>query len=212
MCVLSFTVLLTFRRARARHHDLGPASAKSTTVSRPMPDAASHKSNFAFQLSGHSILRRILTYPGRKIAMNNDELVGTWKLVSALSKRASDGGSEAPYGANPVGFLTYSRDGRVMAILGHGDRKLLPAGGGTLEEQAEAFKTFLAYAGRYKLSGDRVSHYVEVSSIQNYVGKELVRSVKYQADQIILVTPPTPVNGKIQTIELTWQRLPANLE
>jgi hypothetical protein len=80
-------------------------------------------------------------------------------------------------------------------------------GGGTLEEQAEAFKTFLAYAGRYALSGDKVTHYVEISSIQNYVDKELVRNVKFQHGQIILVTPPTRVNGKIQTVELIWQRL-----
>jgi hypothetical protein len=38
----------------------------------------------------------------------------------------------------------------------------------------------------------------------------LVRSVKFQGDQIILVAPPTPVNGKVQIVELTWQRLPTD--
>jgi hypothetical protein len=56
-------------------------------------------------------------------------------------------------------------------------------------------------------SGDKVTHYIEISSIQNYVNKELVRRVKFQGDQIILITPPTPVNGKVQTVELVWQRL-----
>ncbi len=77
-----------------------------------------------------------------------------------------------------------------------------------MEEQAEAFKTFLAYAGRYSLSGDKVIHHVEISSIPNYVDKDLIRSVKFQGDRIVLVTPPTPVNGKLQTVELIWQRLP----
>jgi len=85
----------------------------------------------------------------------------------------------------------------------------LSFGGGTLEEQAEAFKTFLSYAGWYTLNGDKVTHHIEISSIQNYVGKDLVRSVKFHGDQIVLVTPPTPVNGKIQSVELTWQRVPA---
>jgi hypothetical protein len=49
---------------------------------------------------------------------------------------------------------------------------------------------------------------VEVSSIQNYVGKDLVRSVKFQGDQITLVTPPTRLDGKTQIIELIWRRLP----
>jgi len=52
-----------------------------------------------------------------------------------------------------------------------------------------------------------VTHHIEISSIQNYVGKDLVRSVKFQDDQITLLTPPTLVNGKIQTIKLVWQRL-----
>lgn len=97
----------------------------------------------------------------------------------------------------------------MTALISYGGRKSLSVGGGSvLEEQAEAFKTFLAYAGRYKLSGDNVTHHIEIASIQNYVGKDLVRRVKFQDDQIILVTPPTRVNGKIQTVELIWQRLP----
>ncbi|HEY2117545.1 MAG TPA: lipocalin-like domain-containing protein [Candidatus Acidoferrum sp.] len=135
-------------------------------------------------------------------------IVGTWKLVSASSTTSTGERNDTPYGLSPAGFLTYTEDGRVSALISYGGRKSLSIGGGTQEEQAEAFKTFLAYAGRYALSGDKVTHYIEVSSIQNYVNKELVRSIKFEDDRIILVTPPTPVNGKIQTIELIWQRPP----
>jgi hypothetical protein len=136
-----------------------------------------------------------------------EKLVGTWKLVSASSTTSSGERSDTPYGPNPIGFLTYTEDGRVTALISYGGRKPLPAGGGKMEEQAEAFKTFLAYAGRYTLNGDKVTHLIEISSIQNYVGKGLVRTIKFQGDQVILVTPPTPVNGKNQIIELIWQRL-----
>ena len=139
----------------------------------------------------------------------NDKLVGAWKLVSASSTTSNGERSETPYGSNPVGFLTYSADGRVYAMISYDGRKSLSMGGGTLEEQAEAFKTFLAYAGRYTFSGDKVTHHVEISSIQNYVDRDLVRSVTFKGDRIILLTPPTRVNGRIQTIELVWQRLPA---
>jgi hypothetical protein len=137
----------------------------------------------------------------------NDKLVGTWKLVSASSTTSKGESLESPYGANPEGFLTYTADGRVTALISYDSRKPLSFGGGTKDEQAEAFNTFLAYAGRYMRSGDKVIHHIEISSIQNYVGKDLVRSIKFQGDQIILVTPPTPVNGKIQVVELVWQRL-----
>ena len=138
----------------------------------------------------------------------NDKLVGAWKLVSASSTTSTGERNETPYGPGPMGLLTYSGDGRVTAVISFGGRKSLPFGGGTLEEQADAFKTFLAYAGRYTLSGEKVIHHIEISSIQNYVDKDLVRTVKFQGDQIILVTPPTSVNGKMQSVELIWQRLP----
>jgi Lipocalin-like domain len=139
----------------------------------------------------------------------NDKLVGTWKLVSASSTTSKREPGEPPFGLNPVGFLTYMGDGRVSVLISHGGRKPLSGGSGALaqEEQAEAFRTFFAYAGRYTFSGDKVTHHLEISSIQNYVDRDLVRSVKFQGDQIVLVAPPTPVNGRVQIVELTWQRL-----
>src|SRR5277367_6296641 len=140
----------------------------------------------------------------------DERLVGTWKLVSASSTASTGERSETPYGPDPRGVLTYTADGRMSSVISYGGRKPLSFGRAGLvlqEEQAEAFKSFLAYAGRYTLSADEVTHHVEVSSIQNYVNKDIVRSVKFQGDQIVLITPPTPVNGKIQTVELTWQRL-----
>ena len=144
--------------------------------------------------------------------MANEKLVGTWKLVSASSTTSTGERIEAPYGVNPVGFLTYGADGRMTSLISYGGRRPLSFGGGTRspqEEQAEAFNTFLAYAGRYTLSDDQVTHHVEISSIQNYANKDMVRGIKFESDRITLVTPPMAVNGKIQTIELIWQRLPA---
>jgi Lipocalin-like domain len=137
----------------------------------------------------------------------DDKLIGTWKLVSASSTTSTGERNETPYGLNPTGFLAYSADGRVTALISYGGRKPLSLGSRP-EEQAEAFRTFLAYAGRYTLSGDKVTHHVEISSIQSYVEKDLIRHVKFQGDQITLLTPPTRLNGKTQTIELIWRRLP----
>jgi hypothetical protein len=141
---------------------------------------------------------------------DNDKLTGTWRLVSATSTDASGAQLDHPYGADPAGFLTYTEDGRVTALISYSGRKSLSVGAkgpALLEEQAEAFKSFLAYGGRYRMSGDKVIHSIEISSIQNYVNKELVRSVKFQGNKIVLLTPPTMVNGRIQTIELVWERL-----
>jgi hypothetical protein len=141
------------------------------------------------------------------MGQTEDKLVGTWKLVSASSTTSKGERNETPYGVGPAGFLTYTEAGRVTSLISYGGRKSLSIGA-TAEQQAEAFNTFLAYTGQYTLRGDKVTHHIEISLIQNYVDKDLVRSVKFQGDQMILVAPPTLVNGKIQTIELIWQRLP----
>lgn len=138
-------------------------------------------------------------------AQENDKLIGTWKLVSALSTSSSGERDEAPYGKGPEGVLTYGVDGRVTALISYGGRKPLSMQA-TAEEQAAAFKTFLAYSGSYALSANKVVHKIEISSIPNYVGQDLVRTVKFEGDHVTLVTPPTLVNGKVQTVELTWQR------
>ncbi|HZQ20689.1 MAG TPA: lipocalin-like domain-containing protein [Terriglobales bacterium] len=133
-------------------------------------------------------------------------LVGTWSLVGAVSTASSGERNENPYRVNPSGLLTYSPEGRVIALISFGGRKPLSMRAGT-EEKAEAFDTFLAYAGRYTVAGDKVTHRVEISSIQNYVNRDLVRTIRFDGNRITLVTPPTSLNGKVQTIELTWQRL-----
>ncbi len=142
-----------------------------------------------------------------EIEITADRLVGTWSLVRATSTTAAGDRNQNPYGASPSGLLTYSASGRVMALISFGGRKPLSVRA-KAEEKADAFDTFLAYAGRYSLLGNRVTHHVEVSSIQNYVNRDLVRTVTFENDRMTLVTPPTPVNGKVQTLELTWQRAP----
>jgi hypothetical protein len=154
-----------------------------------------------------AIKKKFMSSTAGVFGKTKDELVGTWKLVSASSTTSKGERNETPYGAGPVGFLTYTEEGRVTSLISYGGRKSLSIGA-TPQEQAEAFSTFLAYTGRYTLSGDKVTHHIEVSSIQNYVNKDLIRRVKFEGDQIVLITPPTLVNGKIQTIELIWQRLP----
>src|SRR5690348_15809885 len=121
----------------------------------------------------------------------------------------SDGEKDAvPYGANASGMLTYAADGRVSALISYGGRKpLLP--GASAQDKAQTFDTFIAYAGGYTLEAERVIHHVEVASIQNYANRDLVRNIRFEHDRIVLITPSTPINGKVQTVELVWQRSPA---
>jgi hypothetical protein len=140
----------------------------------------------------------------------HDRLVGTWKLVSASSSSASGERNDTPFGSSPAGLLTYTHDGRVTAMISYGGRKRLSSSdslSAPVEEQAEAFSTFIAYAGRYTLDGDKVIHHVEIASIQDWVDPDLIRSIRFEGERIVLATPPSLDGGKILTFELIWQRL-----
>lgn len=137
------------------------------------------------------------------------QLVGTWRLVAA-SASAADATNYAPFGPTPSGLITYTSDGRVMAIISHSGRKPLASGdriSAPAWERAEAFATSFSYAGRYSVSGDRIVHHVEVASVQNWVDTDLIRVIALENDKLALTTPPLSVGGEIRTSTLLWERV-----
>jgi hypothetical protein len=135
-------------------------------------------------------------------------VVGWWKLVSVTST-APDGTRTAPFGAQPTGTLYYSADGRMMLMISYDGRAKLSGAdrvAAPAAERAEAFATFISYSGRYAIAAGRVTHHIEVSSYQNWVGTEQVRILRVEGRRLGLTTPPLSINGATQTNELTWER------
>jgi len=52
------------------------------------------------------------------------DLAGSWKLVSAVGT-AADSTITKPWGDDPVGFLTYTEDGRMWGLISSSGRKRL---------------------------------------------------------------------------------------
>jgi len=144
------------------------------------------------------------------MAQSKNKLVGTWKLVSVVSKTDKGDVNNAVYGANPKGFITYTAEGRMIVVITEDGRKPLSVNdrvAAPMEERAQAFSTSTAYAGTYTFTGDKVVHHVEVASVPNWVNTDQVRMVKIQGDRVTLATPPLSRGGVMQTFELTWERL-----
>ncbi len=147
---------------------------------------------------------------GPDAAQAGPKVVGTWRLVAASSSAPGGEIDNNPYGSAPTGFLTYTADRRVTAIITHGGRKPLSIPdriAAPPEERATAFASLIAYAGRYQISGDTVIHHVEAASVQNWVGTDLVRTVGFRGDQMTLRTPPTSLGGQVKTFDLVWERV-----
>jgi hypothetical protein len=137
------------------------------------------------------------------------QAVGTWTLVSATATDENGQGARTPYGKNPTGMLIYNADGSMSIVISNQGRKPLSVAdreAAPADERAQAFASFLAYSGHYKVAGDKVTHHIEVSSVQNWVGTDLVRTLQVNGDRLVLKTPPSRLGGRLQLVELTWQR------
>ena len=140
-----------------------------------------------------------------------DGIVGTWNLVSITTETTDTGEVAQPYGQHPHGRLAYTPGGHMMATLTSEGRKQIGANRfvGSVEDQAEAYKTMSAYAGTYTVTDTGVVHHVEVASIESWVGSDQERFTKLEGDTLIIKSPSlfSPPDGKRRVITLVWQRI-----
>ena len=90
-------------------------------------------------------------------------LLGTWTMVSWAREVVATGERADVFGPDPVGYIAYHADGRMMALVvrdGRPTPKVLPP---TDAEKAALFDSMVAYAGRYTLDGEKVVHHVDAS-------------------------------------------------
>jgi len=143
-------------------------------------------------------------------AQTSHSLIGTWKLVSGTTTTVSGNESTAMYGERPAGFITYTQDGRMSAIITADGRKPLSVAdriAAPAEERAAAFATLIAYAGRYTVSGGKVTRHIEVSSFQNWVNTDQSRSLAFEGNRVTFRTAPLMLGGKLQIAEVVWERI-----
>ncbi|MFP5341556.1 MAG: lipocalin-like domain-containing protein [Candidatus Limnocylindria bacterium] len=138
-------------------------------------------------------------------------LVGGWRLRSWVAT-GDDGSETRPMGDAPDGLLAYSAGGTMIGIMGPGDRPRFATDdvtGGTDEERARAFATFIAYGGRYSVAGDTVIHVVETSLFPNWIGTEQRRHFVLDQDgrRLTLTSPPLVLGGATRIQRLVWERV-----
>lgn len=144
--------------------------------------------------------------------MDREDIVGTWRLVS-MRAYSSDGEEAHALGTNARGFITYSADGYMTALLINPDRELFGTTdplAGSVEQLAEAARGCISYAGQFDIQGGNVRHLVQVSLIPDWMGTTLERRYDLHGQQLTLTTPPMRLNNKEVTSVLVWERV-ANL-
>lgn len=136
-------------------------------------------------------------------------LVGMWRLEEAYIVDSEDRRIRPAFGGRPAGYIAYMPDGMMMTVIADADQPALSGDrlAAPIEERAAAFSASSAYAGRYRVEGNRVIHTVEVATYPNWVGTEVVREVELQGDRVIYRTEPQPLEGISAVIRLIWARV-----
>jgi hypothetical protein len=136
-------------------------------------------------------------------------LLGTWKLVSATREDIRSGAKVDQMGSHPIGYINYAPDGRMLAIVVRADRTR-PAGPTPTAAEAEALmRTLVSYGGRYTISGNEITHHVDISWNESWTGTKQTRVFKFDGERLHLSTRPSPdpSDGTMSVRHMVWEKV-----
>ncbi len=140
---------------------------------------------------------------------NRERLIGTWRLVDVETEDLANGQKSKSWGPEPLGFINYAPNGRMMVMNLRSDRKKPSSAVPTAAEAADLFKSMLAYAGTYTLDGNTVTHHIEISWNEAWSGTQQLRIARFDGNRVHLSTKPSPdiANGRMSVRTMTWEKL-----
>lgn len=140
--------------------------------------------------------------------MDQSALHGTWRLISWKRRITATGEISDAMGPEPVGYIAYHPDGRMMAFVAHRHRAR-PAGATlTTSEKTSLFDSMLAYTASYSLEGNRVIHHVETAWNPNWE-RDLVRPVTIEGKRLVIddARETDPVTGETVIYRLEFEKM-----
>ena len=134
-------------------------------------------------------------------------LIGTWRMVAWTRENVGTGEISDAMGPNPIGYIAYHLDGRMMALVLQRNRPPLAGASPTDQEKIRLFDTMLAYSATYTLEGDKVVHHVDASWNPAWAGTDLIRPFTLDGDTLVISGAPSkdPTTGEevLYRIEFT---------
>jgi len=131
-----------------------------------------------------------------------EQLVGTWKLVSATVER--DGQKIEAFGANPSGYSIFTASGHFSWNFMRADRPKFASSNrqtGTPEENKAAVQGNISAFGTYTISPDgALTLEIIASSFPNWDGTTQKRMIEISGDQMKYSTPATSIGGSAVNI------------
>ncbi len=127
-------------------------------------------------------------------------VVGVWRLVTTSARDDAGAPLPPPYGPEPMGLITFTSTGRMMAVLCDG-RVHTP--------QGETVREYNSYCGAYTFDGETLVTRVDGATKTERIGGDQVRGVRFEANRMIITPPPRAWRDETrrQHRELVWERI-----
>jgi len=147
---------LAARRRRAREEDLGLERRRADPAAARRAEALHRRRHQVTEsiLAGQPVVKAeydALRAAAQRHRNRSRARAAVWDLAAAelYPDDGRNGQKVQAFGKRPSGYLTYSRDGRMVGILvKEGRTKLADISKATEKERVELFNTMIAYAGR----------------------------------------------------------------
>ena len=136
-------------------------------------------------------------------------LHGTWRMISWTRRAVATGMVTNAMGPDPVGYLSYHPDGRVMAVVVSRERPAIKGEVPTDAEKVALFDSMLAYAGTYTFENGRVVHHVDASWNPAWGVSDLIRPFSIDGNRLKISGAPgvDPKTGEEVFYELEFRKV-----
>ena len=135
-------------------------------------------------------------------------ILGSWRMLSWTRTAVATGEVTDALGPDPIGYIAYHDDGRMMAYVQRRDRPL-PEGDPTVERKANLFDSMLAYTASYRIEGNTVIHTVDGSWNPAWGTEPLLRPFELDEDSLVIAGAPgrDPVTGEDVVYRMEFERV-----
>ena len=136
-----------------------------------------------------------------------ERILGTWRMLAWKRKVVASGEESDALGPDPIGYINYAPDSRLMVFVLRSGRPRPASNPPTEKEKATLFDTMFAYVGTYVVEADRVVHTLDGSWNELWTGTRQTRFLGFEEGNLIYTTPETvdPMDGKLCTYKVTFE-------
>jgi hypothetical protein len=111
-------------------------------------------------------------------------LIGVWKVLSYQNEFQDGSPRRAMYGEHPSGYIIFTSEGRMMAVI-EGEGRKAPS---TDSDRAALLRTLIAYSGKYRVEGSKWITTVDAAWNPAWDGTDQVRSFELAGDRLTVTS------------------------